>query len=371
MRSLIENFCFLPFILYLGITCSLEDMRNYKVKNKWIVIGLVWGILIYAVSGVLWGWKATDYMKVMLNTSFAFFISLLVWRLGFWAAGDAKLFTTFSFLIPLKYYGQEGAGMFFPSFIFLANIFTFILLFLLFETSIKILYGIFLNFSEFSNKLYLWYEAIKRKLREKIIMLLRLIWGYLCIFILMRLLKEKISSLGIMNPSFIIFCYAMLFLLFRPLTKMLKKYNSFILFITVLLAVSLAFDFKRQKDFLIIDLLGYLKYFFSFIGLVFIFSKFMEKYVEKKEVREINIGELQSNMQLTEKTLANLKFKDSDTFYADGLTKDQVKRIKAFFLNHKDNKFKLEIYSVLPLAPFIFIGALLTILLRGYIYRIF
>src|SRR3989339_395355 len=112
----------LPIIFLIGIVASIEDIRTGKIRNKWIIFGLVYGIIIYTMlffwneltlpisfvwerifnlnpvaminikEGFLW--------KLGLNSSLSLLFGFLLWREGVVAAGDVKLY--FVFFLNLK-----------------------------------------------------------------------------------------------------------------------------------------------------------------------------------------------------------------------------------------------------------------------------
>lgn len=128
---------FLPIIIFICIITSLEDLKEGKIKNKWIKLGFFWGIFIYffffflSTLNIVFSsffpqkvyFLSYSYLfKVLINSSFALILSFLLWYFRLWSAGDAKLFFVISFLLPLKYYWKSYLPWF-PSFALLINIF--------------------------------------------------------------------------------------------------------------------------------------------------------------------------------------------------------------------------------------------------------
>ena len=145
---MIFDILFLPLLFFISIIISYEDIKYGKVRNKWIILGLVWGLAIIFFF-FIWYFIASpithfyyfnilqlpdgspapvftiplNYLsKVILNVVIALTIAFLMWRFKAWAAGDAKLFMVYSLLIPLKYYWKSYL-VYFPSFVLLINIF--------------------------------------------------------------------------------------------------------------------------------------------------------------------------------------------------------------------------------------------------------
>lgn len=145
---MILNYLFLPILFFIGIVTSYQDFHYGKIKNKWIIFGASWGIGIWLL---LLGWSqlspilsqiySVDFSYVMpsyifqvaVNSSISFAVGYLLWHFDLWSAGDAKLFFVISLLLPLEYY-WKSAFPFFPSAVLLINIFSFALIFLVLKS---------------------------------------------------------------------------------------------------------------------------------------------------------------------------------------------------------------------------------------------
>jgi prepilin signal peptidase PulO-like enzyme (type II secretory pathway) len=108
----------------------------------------------------------------------------------------------------------------------------------------------------------------------------------------------------------------------------------------------------------------------------FIFRKMFDWYVNKKEIREIRIEELEAGMRLTDETINDLKAGDKKLFeksigniYSDGLTKAQVVSLKKIIEGGK--ALKLKVYKSSPFAIWMFIGLIVTIVFRGSVIQPF
>lgn len=95
-------------------------------------------------------------------------------------------------------------------------------------------------------------------------------------------------------------------------------------------------------------------------------------YVEKTSVRTISIEELSPQMNLSEASLSTIKA-DKDynnlglaTIYSEGLDKEQVERIKEWFKKKKKQRLdSIEIYQPFPFVIWMFLGVILTLVLKG------
>jgi Flp pilus assembly protein protease CpaA len=97
---------FLPTIIALGIVTSYEDIKEGKIRNRYILAAFGIGLLTYLIlisSGM------TDWNHLLINLVFCIFaliVGFLIWHLDWWRAGDAKLFSIFAFLLPATAYAR-------------------------------------------------------------------------------------------------------------------------------------------------------------------------------------------------------------------------------------------------------------------------
>ncbi len=132
---MILDFLFLPMVFLIGLITSYQDLRYGKIKNKWIILGLVWGLGIYVLF-LIQGIVAEPIIyfsyifMVFTNSLIALIVGYLLWYFNLWSAGDAKLFFIFSLILPLEYYWRT-ATPYFPSFVLLINTFIPALIFLM------------------------------------------------------------------------------------------------------------------------------------------------------------------------------------------------------------------------------------------------
>lgn len=124
----IVNYFLISVALLIGALTTYEDIKFGKIRNRWILIGLVIGI--GTQLGLIGSIFSGDYiLKVYLNAGVALLLGYLIWRFNGWSAGDAKLFFVFSLLLPLKFYGRSFLPVF-PSLVILINTFVPLLLFI-------------------------------------------------------------------------------------------------------------------------------------------------------------------------------------------------------------------------------------------------
>ncbi len=127
-------YLFLPAILLLGAVVSYEDIKIGKIRNKWVVLGILVALLLWAGLYFFNVVKMNYVFYVLIYSFSALGIGFFIWFVGLWSAGDAKLYFAFSLLIPLSSY-KYGGG--FPSIALLINIVLPIFVFLVVKMLIK------------------------------------------------------------------------------------------------------------------------------------------------------------------------------------------------------------------------------------------
>jgi Flp pilus assembly protein protease CpaA len=127
------NLLFVLGILIIGIISSYTDIKYGKIKNKVIVIGLFYVVLVHLLlvltSKTI---NSTAYLHYVVNALFSILISFILWLTGLWTAGDAKLFFLFNLLTPTSFIELGYAG-FFYGFVYFTNMFGVLFIFLFFK----------------------------------------------------------------------------------------------------------------------------------------------------------------------------------------------------------------------------------------------
>jgi len=91
------------------VVCSYTDIKYGKIKNNCILIGLAWVLIVYILLGIysffyLGQMENISYFgKMLLNGFITLILGYLLWHFRLWTAADAKLFTLYALLIPLKH----------------------------------------------------------------------------------------------------------------------------------------------------------------------------------------------------------------------------------------------------------------------------
>jgi len=234
---MVLDYLFLPVLFFIGLVTSYQDFKEGKIQNKWILLGLVWGLGIYLLF-LIWNlivpylsfelptFLVSYIFKSLINSAISLAIGYLLWYFNLWSAGDAKLFFIFSLLLPLKYYWRSALP-YFPSFALLINTFIPIALFLLCQ-------NIFYFFKKVLTFRKIRLTKIKGTIKGKIVKLKTLLkinylsylkvgLGFLLIFMFFQLikfeLKNHFSQLGLLQAIVLL---GITFLR-KSLSRVLKK----------------------------------------------------------------------------------------------------------------------------------------------------
>jgi preflagellin peptidase FlaK len=133
-------------IAFIAVYTVRDDLRHGRIFNRRVLQGLGMGVAAYLLllgaehvpvpswccsappaGGELhWGLVAIQNLGLGLG------VGILLWLLGVWAAGDAKLFAVYAFLLPPAVYTRSYLDMF-PAFPLLINVFAFAFLFLILD----------------------------------------------------------------------------------------------------------------------------------------------------------------------------------------------------------------------------------------------
>lgn len=358
---------FLPGILGAGILSSLSDIKTGKVKNSLIKKGFLYGLIIYALlliwmvfrkyvfySSHLFYLKLNYFPELIINLIIAFIVGFVLWKFDIWAAADTKLFALFSFLIPLTVY-KYGRLPYFPSFALLVNIYM-----------ICFLYSVSVCLTKIRIKREDLKHFFLKKIPEffskaKIFKIIDSLLIYLVIFlIIFSFGLFKISA----SLSSLLLLYASALLIQRVIMTLLGKYKKIKIPLFLLVIAYLGFLLIFSSNPLSLKQLAQYMLFIVIFNLAF---KLLD-LLGMTDIRTIEIKELGENMIVTPKTVEllakNKEFHEGlGQFYSDGLSLEQVEKIKDFF---KEKQLeKIEIYKTFPFAPFIFIGAVATFIVRG------
>jgi len=368
------DFLFLVPLFAIGLICSYTDIKYGKILNKVIILGFLCGFFLYLIlffyNLFFLHQKQNFYYlsEVALNSLISFFICYFLWYFKLWSAGDAKLFTLYTFLMPLKFYSKSYV-LYFPSFALLINLFIplfFVLTANAFLTEAKEICKLRQKLKEFRN---LDFKIVFKKLKLLSSWFLAMYLNYVFIYILVRLLSNFLKNFSVSkilsNPFFLYFLLLLIMKSFMSIKTKKKWLGFFINGIVIIYCSLLVFWGKTQF------LQNMLKTALVLMVLIGFTRQILDFYIKKKETKRVKIRDLKEGMIVLPNgislILEKLKTKEEKESFSwidgGGLNSDQIKIIKNLFNN--DSQSSVEIYKTLPFAPFMFLAAIILVLTQG------
>ncbi|MBU4069704.1 MAG: hypothetical protein KJ646_01870 [Nanoarchaeota archaeon] len=368
---------FLPAIILLGVVTSYQDFKFGKIKNKWIILALIYALIVYVI-GILfynfYGDLNIEYIiELSTNFLFAIFVGFGLWITGIWTAGDGKLFIAYATLIPLSMYSL-GYYKYTPSLTLLINIFVLAVFILLIPIFLKI---------KFKDIRKISIDFLKEFFKPS--KLFNSVIGLFAIFWIVQLL---LSFLGLKNVFILkLICS---FLIFAGIESRLKGKSVYLILIICFLRLILdksVYSLDFLYNFLMIILIwGFVKSFLNgglskFGENFFVKEVFVEKLrpgmvleeiiIKKGKISKKELIELQKSQDigviryLGENYLKKVKsFQNLESFLGgepEGLTHSQIKKIQDMGIK------KIKVSSTIPFAPFMFLGVIITLIVRSNI----
>lgn len=348
----------IALIMLCGAVTTKSDIISGKIKNKNLGLFLIFGgisnaiLLFVGHNNELIGFKTDDYINVFfLNQAIVVLVAYLVWQFGLWTAGDAKLFMVFSFILPLNFYSNGFIG-FFPGLAFLINCFM-PLFFLILILSIV--------------HLAQWLSRPEKNHLFYIIFLKNELSNYFTFFEFRKLITTLlflffISGIFTLISGGKIFLFIGLFIVQRIMRDMLKDKRMF--YVLLLLA---AIMMVVKRIFFGVDLYEEASRFIHTVYYMVIFliiNRVVDFYIEMNETKKIKHNEIKQKMVLSDHFLLKIKNAANEVFSeikAEGITSMQALYLKKW---GKENKKDITIYKTIPFAPWIFLGVILTLLLK-------
>ncbi len=347
---------FLPAIILLGSITSYTDLKESRVKNKHVVLALFYALIAYSIIIYInLGHVRLDYfveLAVMCALSLA--TGFMIWYVGLWTAGDAKLFFAYSALIPLSVY-KYGHMPYFDSSNILIN--TFVPVFFYF-------FFMFMFRTTFKQKLFFLKKSLQpREVFSLLMSLFAFTWIITLIFKFFHFQVNYFLTISL------------LFLIIMLFEKVISGGISRVLaFISLLRLVfdhtvySLAF----VKGFLLIVVLFILLRFFVLRAGFSLLTKEVDINLLKRgmvpaELVYFDNGRYRKEERLTFSFFSSLRrsFKGRDYLFnpEEALSWDDVTKLKR--LRSKLGFEHLRIQQTVPFAPILFFGVLLTIFVQG------
>jgi len=328
---------FFSFILLFGVITSYEDIREGKIRNKYVLLAFLFTVLMNSL--IFFGFIEDHsfdqgyYLELLINVIIAFLIGFALWTFNLWTPGDAKLFSAYAALVPLTTY-QLGYARYFPSFTLLSN--TFIPLFFL------ILLAIPFSISRNKDKKLTKNLFDPKKLVDRIIFLFGFLWFFNILFVFLG-----------MQLTFLM--YLLLFItipyIFRRIKFISLAHASIILSI-----LRLIFDFNT------VFTVEFLKFFLTLVFVFIIVMFLMSLSGFLPTTTAVNIKNLKPGMILAEKIKSDDKIIHSAN---REITEDEIELLNKLYTEKKLKSDLVHIQQTLPFAPFLFAGVLLTYFCQG------
>jgi len=328
----------LPFLIFLGIITSYEDFKHGLIRNKWIVISLIFAFLIAIIKTIQ---DSSYLLKFLLQFLLASFYGIVIWLAGLWSAGDSKLFIAFSALIP------------FQSFNLLVN--TFVPIF-----------SYFFIISIFRTKTQQKIKVAKQMFKPKLVVSILLF-----LFSFGWLIRISFEFFGIAHDFFLM--VFMLFILMFIVEKLFPK--RMLLIVSILAIVALIFDYRSFNQTFIFTLaimlllFLFLRFFvlnltYSFLSYPIYIEKlrpgmFLAENISRKDFskkRSVSISFIQNLLESNSKTVFGAS--------AEGVTEEEVKEIQHMHNQGKIKDHTIRIYHTTAFAPLMLLGVVITLLIK-------
>ncbi|MCX5797310.1 MAG: hypothetical protein NTY77_17600 [Elusimicrobia bacterium] len=371
--------------LALGLVVSYEDWSQRRVRNSWIVLGLLAGAAglafllwnsILGHQGVRLGRIGEHYMpwryysKMLIHMALSFTAAFTMWRLAIWPAGDAKLFTLFAFLVALINPNIPG----YPLLLFmllLVNIFVPAGLVFAAETVGHLLLRTS-GLRRIDWKVWLKAKAdvIEVRVREAWpyrYQYLTLVVNLYALFYLTGT-SQRYSQKLAWGPFGNVVLFLLMFVAWGKITMVLRDRRVGYLALACIAAAMSGGAVYGHWDILAI-IVRALKMTFNFGVFLSVARLVFHWYIELESLRELKPEHLQPGVVLSDETWRTLQ-KDQDLSeklggrFSDGLTQDEVDALKTW-LASRPAPAEYTFYQTIPFALWIFLGSLYTVARRG------
>ncbi len=356
------NYLILTFLIIFGVITSYEDFKYKIVRNKWILLGIIFGAIFALTYSLNFSFAFTSNYVINALISIAF--GYMLWYVGLWSAGDAKLFIAYSFIIfPIVY--KVSYISYFPSFSILVNTFVPLLVF----------YIIYIPFKAGPKRIG---SFLLNVLSLRILVTLSLFifgFGWIIEIILKALKIPSNFFIGIT------FMFLFLFLLNKGLKLKAISVGFVICIVRVFVQGTTAFSLHSLYNFALM-LLTFLALRFYLIGISY---ELFSKEIKISEIKEGMIPAediIQTRPDCFEKRtflrfsligamMIKGAFNSVFSYVGDGMTKKDIKKIKSIHNKGFLKEDKIRVFEALPFAPFMFFGCLLIVIFGADIIILF
>jgi hypothetical protein len=372
MQIELIDFLILPVIFLIGAITSWEDFYTGRVRNKWLKLGFLYGlgVLVFlSLKGLLLPHLGHSigldikipyiyFLKVYNNTCIAAIIAFFLWKKGLLAAGDAKLFILFTFLLPLKYYWKSYLP-YFPSFALLTNIIVPIFISFFYYAVHDWLVNNFNIIKDYKN---IDFAKIKEDFSSWFVVYLKNLVGFSATFLLVAFFSNNFFSVNPENSG-----YVFLFSVF--VRKQIQDFFSAKKWLSWLFLAALGAFAINILRIGFVDAaswaLNTLRMVVIFNTLFLVINIIIENYISSSRIK-MKIKNLRPGIMVI---LNKMPLPKIGKIMGGGISKEQVEILKKW---GKANNYKeIETYKNIPFAVWIFVGTLVTIIFQKSVIIMF
>lgn len=369
---------FLPIIIFLGLITSYEDSYEGKIKNKYIIICIVLGILVHAYLLYSQSIKMSYIPVYLVNIALAVIIGFGLYFIDFWSAGDGKLFIAYAFVIPFTAFSSQNLFSYLNPVVLLVN--TFIPYFL-FSAAIVFI----TNLSTHKRDTNL----------GKIIQ--SAVFSLVYVFSITWIVELILGLVGLPNnPLAVILFSSILVILFEKFRLSVMFFNSIKRFNTRG-ALNIFFNLKGKEEMLLMIIISIARIIFDYKNVLtldfllafivyYLVISFIRHYfrhtTSKYFVKKVHLLNLTKGMIINDKIIKkddkyirNPVGKEFRSFsfsnmnisraFANVLDDEDVKEIAKLYKKGRFTFKHVTIQNTLPFAPLMFLGVIITILTQG------
>jgi len=362
----------LIIILLLGLITSYEDLKDGKVRNKWLLVFSGFCALLLIVEWI--GGHKPDFKNevfyISINSLCAFLTGYAVWKARIWPPGDAKLYAAYAFIIPLEFY-EKGYLPYFPAFALIINIFIVALVYMLLHLSIILLSSTYAMEVPLSKRLGLRLGEALGKWPEYF----WAIAGVMPIFFFFQIVGKFVTAyVQGFGRYYVVLYYIFLLYIFPRALRLTSGKARYLLAILaaafLLLSISCdVFVFGKPLFAAAVNAKNAIE---SYMIMFIVYAagrRIFSEYLKGTEENVVKVFYLSRKSVLTDESKKRVleKIPDIGDFLSQGLTEEQIGRIKKNF----DPNDIMLLYRTISFAPIVFLGVLVTIAIRQSLVHLY
>jgi len=342
------------FIVILGFFISKDDIRMGKIRNKYVLLAILLGFIVQFIAIFPLENQLRLFGMWIFQFIGAFILGVLIWVLGLWSPGDAKLFAAFFSILPVTMLFSTSLIQIHLLINATVPVFAYLLIIGLLKSNKQKLKFMFQN--SFS----------PRRIAMYLLMIFSLGW---IVNLLLGLLRNN-NLISI--PETVLTTTVGIMLLGQLITyianyPVLKK--SGINEIKILIAISILHVLLNFEQILLLEFWKNFILITVAYGILFTFvSSVSVLFTKAIPVKDLKKGMFLAEMPVIKGKLSNIiplfstnqKFPGKPLFKPknEGLSSADINKLKKMHIRD------LHIHQTIPFAPFIVIAALLTLFLK-------